>query len=52
MMNTYTKERVEQEKFTTNKPKTRDTNIDLLRIIAMLMVITIHCLGNGNLLGN
>ena len=51
-MNTYTKERVEQEKFTTNKPKTRDTNIDLLRIIAMLMVITIHCLGNGNLLGN
>ena len=51
-MNTYTKERVEQEKFTTNKPKTRDTNIDLLKIIAMLMVITIHCLGNGNLLGN
>ena len=52
MMNIYTKEREEQEKFTTNKPKTRDINIDLLRIIAMLMVITIHCLGNGNLLGN
>ena len=50
MMNIYTKEREEQEKLTTNK--TRDTNIDLLRIIAMLMVITIHCLGNGNLLGN
>ena len=51
-MNIYTKEREEQEKLTTNKPKTRDTNIDLLKIIAMLMVITIHCLGNGNLLGN
>ncbi len=32
--------------------KTRDTNMELLRIVAMFMVITLHCLGNGQLLGN
>lgn len=30
----------------------RDTNIDLLKVLAMIMVITIHCLGNGLLLSN
>lgn len=32
--------------------KKREANIELLRIIAMLMVVTLHCVGNGKLLGN
>ena len=35
-----------------NKVKSRDVNIELLRIVAMLMVVTLHCLGNGLLLDN
>lgn len=34
------------------KVKKRDANVELLRIVAMLMVITIHCLRNGQLIGN
>lgn len=30
----------------------RDLNIEALRILAMLMVVTLHCLGNGGLIGN
>ena len=30
----------------------RNINIEALRIVAMLMVVTLHCLGNGLLLGN
>lgn len=30
----------------------RDANIELLRIVAMLMVITLHCVGHSGLLGN
>ena len=32
--------------------KTRDTNMELLRIVAMFMVIIQHCIGRGLLLGN
>ena len=40
------------ENNTNQKAKKRDVNIELLRIVAMLMVITIHCLRNGQLIGN
>lgn len=40
------------ENNTNQKFKKRDANIELLRIVAMLMVITIHCLRNGQLVGN
>ena len=32
--------------------KKRETNMELLRIVAMLMVIALHCVGRGKLLGN
>ena len=32
--------------------KKREANIELLRIVAMLMVISLHCVGNGRLLSN
>ena len=32
--------------------KKRDANIELLRIVAMFMVITLHCLGHGLLVDN
>lgn len=34
------------------KETNRELNIELLRIVAMLMVVTLHCLGNGKLLEN
>lgn len=35
-----------------NNVKTREANMELLRIVAMLMVITLHCVGRGLLLSN
>ena len=32
--------------------KKRDTNIELLRIVAMLMVTMIHCVDNGLIINN
>ena len=41
-----------EEVIVEKKETKRDTNMELLRIVAMFMVITLHCLGNGQLLGN
>lgn len=35
-----------------NNVKAREANMELLRIVAMLMVITLHCVGRGLLLSN
>lgn len=35
-----------------NSVKAREANMELLRIVAMLMVITLHCVGRGLLLSN
>lgn len=35
-----------------NTVKTREANMELLRIVAMIMVVTLHCVGHGKLLGN
>ena len=35
-----------------NSVKAREANMELLRIVAMLMVITLHCVGRGLLLNN
>ena len=32
--------------------KTRDTNMELLRIVAMFMVVTLHCIGHGDFLND
>ena len=32
--------------------KKRDTNMELLRIMAMIMVVALHCVGRGKLLDN
>ena len=34
------------------KAKEKNVGIELLRIISMIMVVTLHCLGHGGVLGN
>lgn len=41
-----------EEKIEIKGKTKREVNMELLRIVGMLMVITLHCLGNGLLLGN
>lgn len=41
-----------EEKIEIKGKTKREANMELLRIVGMLMVITLHCLGNGLLLGN
>lgn len=40
------------ENNTNQKAKNRDINIELLRIVAILMVTTIHCIDNGLIMQN
>ena len=48
-MNSESSEKIEHYKYINNK---RDTNVELLRIIAMLMVITLHCINHSKVVGN
>ena len=40
------------ENNTNQKAKKRDVNIELLRIVSILMVTTIHCIDNGLIMQN
>ena len=48
-MNSESSEKIENYKYINNK---RDTNVGVLRIIAMLMVITLHCINHSKVVGN